>query len=353
MKRSLSALIALFAVVGSTFCDPISAVTPSTDVADAATIIYTHVSERQTHFTVTLPARDESELVSALKDAIAKDDDLREDYHSMQVMSTIHGMSLTATYDVQYWETRAQALYVQKRLKAIVHQITKGDQTQAQKELAIHDYIVLHTAYDTSLTHMTPYDELTTGTTVCQGYAMMAYLMLKDAGIVNHIVDGTANGQPHAWNLVRIDGHWYNLDVTWDDPVPNRPGKVSYAYFNLTNRQLTRDHVWQSNGYPSATTDFVTLLTRHSGMSVSNRRADQSILQHTALYLETPAYTYTSLGQLSEKILAFSGHQMSFRYPSHSLQSDLSLVVSVRSYQATYEADPRNPGYDIVTMTFS
>lgn len=41
---------------------------------------------------------------------------------------------------------------------------------------------------------------------------------------------------------MKLDGQWYNLDCTWDDPVPDQPGVVIYTYYNLTDDQLAVDH---------------------------------------------------------------------------------------------------------------
>ncbi|MEI0738921.1 transglutaminase domain-containing protein [Paenibacillus sp. JTLBN-2024] len=61
-----------------------------------------------------------------------------------------------------------------------------------EKIKAIHDWIVLHLKYDETLQKYTAYDGLSSGSTVCQGYSLLAYKMLKDAGITNRIVEGTA-----------------------------------------------------------------------------------------------------------------------------------------------------------------
>ncbi|PWV98694.1 S-layer family protein [Paenibacillus cellulosilyticus] len=140
-------------------------------------------------------------------------------------------------------------------------EIIKPGMTEFDKELAIHDYIVLHTAYDYDnyLAGTIPEDSYSAygvffkGTAVCQGYAYAAHLLLELAGIDSQIVSGTANGISHAWNKVNIGGEYYNLDVTWDDPVPNVEGRTMYAYFNVTDEQLADDHKWEMDKFPSAT----------------------------------------------------------------------------------------------------
>ena len=57
----------------------------------------------------------------------------------------------------------------------------------------------------------------------------------------------------HGWNKVKVDGNWYNLDVTWDDPVPDKKGHISYGYFLVSDSQLAKTHSWNDAGLPKAT----------------------------------------------------------------------------------------------------
>lgn len=61
------------------------------------------------------------------------------------------------------------------------------------------------------------------------------------AGIPCELISGWAGG-PHAWNIVQIDGEWYHVDTTWDDPIPNREGYVRYEYFLKSDAAMSFDH---------------------------------------------------------------------------------------------------------------
>ena len=53
-------------------------------------------------------------------------------------------------------------------------------------------------------------------------------------GIESTVVVGTnESGDSHAWNVVKVDGKWYNLDTTWDDPILSNVVKtnIRYRYF--------------------------------------------------------------------------------------------------------------------------
>lgn len=85
------------------------------------------------------------------------------------------------------------------------------------------------------------------GETVCQGYAEAASYLLQQLGIQSAVVTGTAQGEPHAWNLVRLDGEYYYMDVTWGNSTyltedEQEKKTVDYAYLNLTTEELMETH---------------------------------------------------------------------------------------------------------------
>lgn len=75
-------------------------------------------------------------------------------------------------------------------------------------------------------------------------------LLLEAAGVEARYISGEAGDELHAWNLVKLDGEWYHLDTTWNDPVPNQPGKVRYDYFLASDATLRADHSWEEEKYP-------------------------------------------------------------------------------------------------------
>ncbi|MGG6313971.1 transglutaminase domain-containing protein [Paenibacillus macerans] len=168
--------------------------------------------------------------------------------------------SAKITLQIDYRETAPQTAYVSERVQAILKQLIGPDMNAHQKIKAIHDYVVLNLKYDTDLQKYTAYEGLRTGEAVCQGYALLTYELLKEAGIENRLVEGTAGGQLHAWNLVKLDGRWYHLDTTWDDPVPDVPKQVKYGYYLRTDEQMRKDHSWNAGDYPKSNVAYLVLL---------------------------------------------------------------------------------------------
>ncbi|MCB2313991.1 DUF5050 domain-containing protein [Clostridium tagluense] len=161
-------------------------------------------------------------------------------------------------YDVIINDAKVAAVY--DKAKDIVNNITNNNMSDLEKELAIHQYVVKNTAYDYenyksgTLTEdsYTAYGTLIIGKAVCQGYADTMKLLLNLAGIEAKVVkeDAYVKKELHAWNLVKIDGEYYHLDATLDDPVPDEGDKVAYTYFNLSDEKISKDHEWVRKNYP-------------------------------------------------------------------------------------------------------
>ncbi|WP_195891746.1 transglutaminase domain-containing protein [Anaeromassilibacillus senegalensis] len=97
---------------------------------------------------------------------------------------------------------------------------------------AVHDALAARAAYTTrsqqGVNVFGAYGALVKGTAVCEGYSRAYKAVLDALGIPCVLVRGTAGGTAHMWCSVQVDGGWYAVDVTWDDPIG---GSVRYAYF--------------------------------------------------------------------------------------------------------------------------
>lgn len=135
---------------------------------------------------------------------------------------------------------------------------------------ALHDYLATHNEYDMRLysgnlpaLSRTSYGALVNRTSVCSGYALAYQHLMEDAGIPCEYVTGMTTRGSHAWNIVQIDGEWYHVDVTWDDPTPDREGYVRYKYFLKSDKAMSRDHVsWEASHTCTSTKyDNATILS--------------------------------------------------------------------------------------------
>ncbi|MCR5700654.1 MAG: hypothetical protein K6G76_00735 [Lachnospiraceae bacterium] len=97
----------------------------------------------------------------------------------------------------------------------------------------VHDYLIDNIDYDKEYKNYDDLSGIKDGVMVCQGYAMATFNLLTNMGIPVRIISGKSVGNDgdvgeHAWNIVNVDGKWYNLDVTWDDAGENG---INYQYF--------------------------------------------------------------------------------------------------------------------------
>ena len=217
----------------------------------------------------------------------------------------------------------------------VVAQIIKPGMSDIEKEIAIHDYIVLHTAYDYDnfLKDTIPddsysaYGVLFHGIAVCQGYAYAAHLLLELTGIDSQIVIGTADGISHGWNKVKIGNEYYNLDVTWDDPVPDEEGRLTYSYFNVTDKELMKDHIWDNSKWPEATATAFNYyeyknLAVHSYEQLKERIFSAVASHETALTFKL-AYEGASMADLTSAMNlthGLSGYSYSYNNLSITLE---------------------------------
>lgn len=106
----------------------------------------------------------------------------------------------------------------------------------ADKAKFIHDYLVDTVDYsDDAPMNQSPFSALISRKTVCAGYARAYQYLMQQLGIPCAVVEGVAAGQPHAWNIVKLGGGYYNTDLTWDDPLNNPEGRRYHDFFNVTD----------------------------------------------------------------------------------------------------------------------
>ncbi|MGN4866093.1 transglutaminase domain-containing protein [Bacillus cereus group sp. MYBK132-2] len=267
--------------------------------------------------------------------------------------------------NITYGESKEQTQYVKSQAKAIVNSIIKQGMDEHEKVKVIHDYVVKHVSYDTSYKAYTAYEALANRSAVCQGYALLTYQLLKEAGIENHFVEGTGNGQPHAWNLVKIENKWYHLDTTFDDPVPDKAGRVTYSYFNKSDKQLSKDHEWDRSKYPAATTNYYNELTNKISTGSSKSNLYQQMLKDTNLVYLSAQYgaeNYIELKQKLQKQFALKPEKVEVRYKQSvdMTMQDLKKVLNEITWpkgakSVSYKVAPYSAmaGYSLATITFT
>lgn len=135
----------------------------------------------------------------------------------------------------------------QQALEAAVSGIlAKAPASVYDKLKYFHDTITAKSDYDMDARNnptaypdsFEAYGALVYGKAVCEGYAKSFKLLCDRSGIPCVIIGGSANGEQHMWNYVQIDGKWYLVDATFDDPVGGTPNSATF----LKGSSTTGDH---------------------------------------------------------------------------------------------------------------
>lgn len=149
---------------------------------------------------------------------------------------------------------------INNKVDKILNENVNNNMPPKEKIRAIHDYIIDHTEYDKlkyenknddTYKSNTAYGVLIEGYGTCNGYADAMEIFLDKMNIINYKI----SNEEHIWNLVYLDGKWYHLDLTWDDPISdiniNRD-----TYFLISTKTLEKindgTHTFDKNIYSEA-----------------------------------------------------------------------------------------------------
>ena len=151
--------------------------------------------------------------------------------YSMSVSGYMYGSSYEESIkiNVVYGDSISEEAYVENTVAGLVPNMLAQGSTYNQIK-AVHDYVCNSADYDWNYTrtdtgylYNSAYDCLANGKSVCSGYALLFQKFMEQMGIPSYYV-ATEN---HAWNIVCVDGVWYQIDCTWD----GQDGGIRYDYF--------------------------------------------------------------------------------------------------------------------------
>lgn len=194
----------------------------------------------------------------------------------------------------------------------------------------IHDWLVLNNEYQKTndLSH-TPVGAMVEGQTpVCEAYAEAFMIIAHYAGLDALYITGeiVENGELHAWNNVFIEGLWYFVDVTWDDPIGPPPEFIGYDYFLIPNLPVSQRTIDPSNINP---TPFATSNYDVSGLTYTVTFMVDDAIYHT----ETIAHGGTAPYPNVEK----EGFKVVWDDDNTNITSDRIINGRFVPAEATYE----------------
>ncbi|MER2030215.1 MAG: transglutaminase domain-containing protein, partial [Solibacillus sp.] len=132
-------------------------------------------------------------------------------------------------FTLRYRMARQEEKWIVDEIQAILKKRIHPVMSTLQKVLIVHDYIARTYSYErhTEGSPFAVYTFMNEKHGVCMAYALLFEKMMEVLEIPCYYVIGKAAGEGtegHAWNMVKIDDHWYHVDVTWND-IGSIPGK--------------------------------------------------------------------------------------------------------------------------------
>lgn len=178
------------------------------------------------------------------KDVIGSNDYLRVSYNNK-----IYRINLPYASD---------HIAIKNKIKDFKNKYISDDMSELEKELAVVKYISDTCNYDYDAvkwkdngsleyedsdygykTSYTAYGALVNGLATCKGYAEAVKILLNSVGVECSVIN--SDSLNHVWNIVRIDGEYYQLDVTWIDTTSNGTDNDFFNFSNLDTRHDAED----------------------------------------------------------------------------------------------------------------
>lgn len=204
------------------------------------------------YFTIGAPLNEMqlSEAVEAYKNDHPEVFWLKSDF---QYIDNYDSTSLFLSYSVQPDNSDSNRLKKAKeKFNKTVDKIVDGapkNATDYELELYVNDYLVDNCVYDKEAAESEEleghendaYGALVEKKAVCEGYSRAFQLLCNRLGVDCISISGSGDGESHAWNNVRLDGEWYEVDVTWNDTDGDTEFPI-YDYFNLPSDEFSESH---------------------------------------------------------------------------------------------------------------
>ena len=159
-----------------------------------------------------------------------------------------------STVTLEYRMDQAQYEDRCRKIREIAEEIKSSvskPKDEYDTELTIYRWLIARCEYQTGEDDSTAYSDsaLIDGKARCAGYSKALALLLRTNGI-QCIEVSSVPDENHQWNMVKIDGEWYQCDVTWDnDDEIFAEGQNDYlCYLNVPDRLMSK-HTQEQDGF--------------------------------------------------------------------------------------------------------
>lgn len=159
-----------------------------------------------------------------LKDIMSNLNNYVHPFNSSNNIIISYGNNYKIGFTINKAYTDEEINLLNEKVNNILKEKTNNSMPIKEKIKVIHDYIIDNTQYDklkyenkedTTYKSNTAYGVLVEGYGTCNGYSDAMAIFLNKMNVINYKI----SNDEHIWNLVYLDGKWYHLDLTWDDPI--------------------------------------------------------------------------------------------------------------------------------------
>ncbi|MCR5649982.1 MAG: hypothetical protein K6F86_02235 [Lachnospiraceae bacterium] len=165
----------------------------------------------------------------------------------------VNGELESISFSPRYTMTGKEILEKEDYIDSYVNKFITGMPdlpNEYSKAKYIFDYLVENTEYDIETeNNQNICSVFVDNKSVCQGYAMAAKYLADELGIFCTIVYGEAGGENHAWNLMRLDGTYCHVDITWGDTSYKNSSEgtdtamTDYVYMGASDDLIAENHI--------------------------------------------------------------------------------------------------------------
>ncbi len=212
-------------------------------------LILNAISEEKESLDVSDFSLTAEEAETVLLDVVSENANSVSRLVDYRILDDENGLILCFEYGeaaISFFATRSNRSEIEKEKQRILSCVEES-MSDMEKALVVHDYMALNYAYDETYSIYSADGMFEHKTGVCQAYAEAFKEIMTELDIPCQIA--TSRNMNHAWNLVKIDGEWYHVDVTWDDPTPDMMGRVRHVFFLLSDDAISDPYYYRRPHY--------------------------------------------------------------------------------------------------------
>ena len=244
----------------------------------------------------------------------------------------------------------------------VIEECVTSEMTPYEKELALHDWLIRNCTYDKGALraikmegkHSTdPYGALINGEAVCMGYTTTFKLFMDMVGIPCGIVHSTdSEGDEHAWNTVQLDGCWYYVDATWDDPVPDSDDRdIKHQFFNITRDEIAIEHVLPDDAPYTESADWLFATREQQVITDYSQLAD--CIKQAAERGHSDVAVYFDMEDVEFKESELFAPNDSYMFSDLDIQSGVINACSDAGYDYMYSCLRTSDKGTVLLITFA